>query len=149
MTIWLRKTTPVSIFLQDKLKHPPRFKLISSGYSKNQDSFYRETIIYNNTTPLIYAQTHFPHELAKTTPKLVQLGESSLGIFLLKNKQFHKDKMDFGYLKQIDLLPEEITNNPEIKKCDLLLCRRSILSIAEHKAVLVEVFLPGFKKIAL
>ncbi|THB72015.1 MAG: chorismate lyase [Gammaproteobacteria bacterium] len=144
---WLQKTTPVSQFLLEKLEQHPQYKLINSGYYIEPSGYYREAIIYNCDTPLIYAQTLFPKQLVDEIPKLTQLGDSSLGVFLLEHGQFHKESMDFGYLKKVEQLPAQIQGKNELQKCDSLLCRRSVLTIAGHKAKLIEVFLPGFEEL--
>ncbi len=144
---WLHKTTPVSEFLLERLEQKPNYRLINSGYFQKKKGFFREAIIYNGDISLIYAQTHFPQKLVDEIPQLTQLGDSSLGIFLLEHGQFHKDSMEFGYLKRIELLPAEIQVNPNIKACDSLLCRRSILAIADYKAELLEIFLPSFEEL--
>ena len=140
---WLHEITPVSQFLQDELDQIPKYKLINSGFLENQDSFIREAIIYDGSTPLIYAQTLFPQGLVDEIPKLTQLGDSSLGFFLLEHGQFHKDQMDFGYLERFEQLPAEIREN--LTEDKPLLCRRSALKIKEYEAELFEVFLPRFE----
>ena len=144
---WLHEITPVSQFLQDELDQIPKYKLINSGFLENQDSFIREAIIYDGSTPLIYAQTLFPQGLVDEIPKLTQLGDSSLGFFLLEHGQFQKNKMEFGHLKSVEQLPYEVKFALSNKTPEQLLCRSSILAIKEYEAELLEVFLPGFENL--
>ena len=142
---WLCNTNSVSLFLHDKVGKEIYFKEISS--SNNSHGFLREAIVYRSNKPLIYAQTQFPIELTNKLTGLAELGDNSLGEFLIQNDQFFKKDMSFGYLKQFQQLPAEIQKNQEINKCDLLICRHSILAICGYKAELVEVFLPEFEKL--
>ena len=144
---WLCKSDSVSIFLQNVIGKEVYFKEMSS--SNNNHGFLREAIVYNGNKPLIYAQTQFPTDLANKIAGLAELGDNSLGEFLLQNNQFFKKAMSFGYLKQFQQLPAEIQKDKNINKRNYLICRRSTLAICDHKAELLEVFLPEFEKLFL
>ena len=144
---WLCNTNSVSLFLHDNVGKEIYFKEISS--SNNSNGFLREAIVYNSNQPLIFAQTLFPKELADKITGLTELGNNSLGEFLLQNNQFFKKAMSFGYLKQFQQLPAEIQKDKNINKRNYLICRRSTLAICDHKAELLEVFLPEFEKLFL
>ncbi len=159
LRFWLCKTHSVSEVLHDSLGADFKIKLHNSYFCRDtqekktlppgeiQNIFIREVLIYKESKPIIYAQAKFPSKIMKQLPEIVNLGESSLGIFLLQHGCFCKEKMEFAYLNRKKHENKVVTNVAQLNEDKQYLCRKSIFRINNNKAEVIEVFLPNFMNI--
>ncbi len=159
LRFWLCQTHSVSEVLHDLLGTNFKIKLHHNYFCRSdqeqkmlfpdgdQNFFIREVLIYKKDTPIIYAQARFPSKIIKQLPEITELGESSLGIFLLQQGCFYKEKMEFAYLNRKGRENKAITEFAQLNYDESYLCRKSTFRINNNKAEVIEVFLPEFIKI--
>lgn len=159
LRFWLRQTHSVSEVLHDLLGSNFKIKLHHNYFCRSdqeqkmlfpdgdQNFFIREVLIYKKDTPIIYAQARFPSKIIKQLPEITELGESSLGIFLLQQGCFYKEKMEFAYLNRKGRENKAITEFAQLNYDEPYLCRKSTFRINNNNAEVIEVFLPEFIKI--
>lgn len=159
LRLWLRKTCSVSTFLRKLSGADFRIELRQNRFCKHnladkfffadddKNVFVREVVIYRKETPIIYAQARFPSKVIQHLPEIINLGDFPLGIFLQQQGFFDKESMDFTYLKRKTPEFNTISKLARFNQSNSLICRKSTFNIKNSKAEIVEVFLPGFKKV--
>ncbi len=159
LRFWLCQTHSVSKVLYNSLGTDFKIKLHHNYFCRsvqekkillpgeNQNAFIREVLIYNKNMPIIYAQARFPSKIIKQLPEITNLGQSSLGIFLLQQGCFRKEKMEFSYLKRKGGKNKAITELAQLHHDNSYLCRKSTFRINNNKAEVIEVFLPEFNRL--